>query len=789
MNSKSRQIIYRLAIALCLAVLMLSFSAPAQAASWWQTNSTDTIGSGFWESQEDNGSYASPHGGFSSTSNLCKTCHAVHLAGENSWRMVKSGNTTETRTQGEMSTLGKGNSRATECMYCHDATSGATSKKPYELIPLGKTVRGEHTLGVSQIPDSSINAGAGDWGNLASRSPSEGAVLQCYQCHSVHGSDTIGTTNAVEGNLYNASDAVENWNSKILRLDPGGDGSVLAKGEGGLSVATWQSELDSDGSAVRTGFCADCHNLNPNWEIDSSDTTRPNNRSHPQGPGTDSMMEVYGETMTVAAHPLERMGCRGCHWASVGADGAGISRFPHQSVGWKLLFDEATMTGGTSDLAGDPQRIIPGMDVICLSCHAVFTDIATETGQCLNCHDSKYGAPDIGDEIRKAFGMGIQDLSSTHTASSEVAGDFADGSRHAQCNDCHNAQAIFPWEDTPLTGQWGVQPTYPSNIALPITYATSTQVASQRELCFKCHSGWTTQPLSQIYKDTDFTSYDLDDGSFLPQGNKAFEFSPDGGSFHPVGNTGTNQSIAINRSLAGAGLSSTSILKCTDCHNNDILGTDNIKGLASNYTGDEPMGPHGSDNPYLLKANYNRTLTYPRGNNDRALQNGNSDLCFTCHNQTKLLTDGSNFYGNDSATQNLHFFHLEGVTGVTKVGARCPDCHYNIHSNSLTNNTEYWYTNSGANPPAYLYPPVRQVSALVNFAPHIGPPAAGRETKPSMTYLWSSGDKKVRRRCILVCHMGTSGNQAGMDYWYGGYQNSIDPTYTTSPTFLWNIKL
>ena len=57
---------------------------------------------------------------------------------------------------------------------------------------------------------------------MASRSPSEGAVLQCYQCHSVHGSNTIGSTNAVEGNLYDASDAVENWNSKILRLDPGG---------------------------------------------------------------------------------------------------------------------------------------------------------------------------------------------------------------------------------------------------------------------------------------------------------------------------------------------------------------------------------------------------------------------------------------------------------------------------------------------------------------------------------------------------------------------------------------
>ena len=166
--------------------------------------------------------------------------------------------------------------------------------------------------------------------------------------------------------------------------------------------------------------------------------------------------------------------------------------------------------------------------------------------------------------------------------------------------------------------------------------------------------------------------------------------------------------------------------------------------------------------------------------------NGNSDFCFTCHNQTQLTGTGSNFWSNGSGFgNNLHGLHLAGITVDQRIGARCPDCHYNIHSNSLPNNTEYWGTNSGTVSPVSLFPPARQVSALVNFAPHVKViPDAPRETKPSMTYLWRDSISKVNRRCILQCHVGNSGNPTSMDYWYGGdLGTSIDPTYTANPPY------
>ena len=85
-------------LAVSVFMLVIGSASVAQAAGWWQIDASDTVGSGVWNAQEDNSTYASPHGGFSSTSNLCKTCHAVHLAGESSYRMLKDGTTDETRT-------------------------------------------------------------------------------------------------------------------------------------------------------------------------------------------------------------------------------------------------------------------------------------------------------------------------------------------------------------------------------------------------------------------------------------------------------------------------------------------------------------------------------------------------------------------------------------------------------------------------------------------------------------------------------------------------------------------
>jgi len=63
-----------------------------------------------------------------------------------------------------------------------------------------------------------------------------------------------------------------------------------------------------------------------------------------------------------------------------------------------------------------------------------------------------------------------------------------------------------------------------------------------------------------------------------------------------------------------------SIIFCTDCHNND-----NISG---------PIGPHGSNNEYLLELNYTTQ--------DNTIESPTSyALCYKCHDRNSILANES----------------------------------------------------------------------------------------------------------------------------------------------------
>jgi hypothetical protein len=235
------------------------------------------------------------------------------------------------------------------------------------------------------------------------------------------------------------------------------------------------------------------------------------------------------------------------------------------------------------------------------------------------------------------------------------------------------------------------------------------------------------------------------------QGNKATEFNPANSAYHPVEATGRNLSANLNAQLIAGGLpdGTATVLNCTDCHNNNAVGDSGTKGKASNYTGPSAVGPHGSTNKWVLRANYNRNLSYPRSG-----YNGNDfKLCFSCHNETKLTaaTFGSgsnqgqtNFWGGPFA-ENLHRRHLYSA------GSRCADCHYNVHSNQESVNTQY-----RINGAVYSSPPASVPTRLVNFAPHVL--KYGMRTKPEWWYSTTSKE----RRCYLDCHA-ADGNLLSMN--------------------------
>lgn len=347
----------RLFFTLLLALGLLAVTATSALAGGWNSIvATPTLhnpDAGIWSAT------ASPHGGYTTTTNRCRTCHAVHMADPSglgnpadavSWRLLRN------------------NSRANECNYCHKPNSGLSAKQPYRTRTW--TIRGEHTLDSTTVPDS-------DMGQL-------NGGLSCGWCHSVHGAKTLDTTDAVNAGLA----------GKILKEDPAGNGGNAEVN----TLKTIPSTTDIPGGftvtnawSLRTAFCADCHNRNSNWDTNANDDTqtastglRPNSTSHVQGPAAEGSLEVYGSEQKVAGWigtQNTRPGCRndagmngGCHNADTGGNRVSDttnSAFPHQTKSGKLMFENYLQDSASSPATqtNNGGRVMPALDQVCISCH------------------------------------------------------------------------------------------------------------------------------------------------------------------------------------------------------------------------------------------------------------------------------------------------------------------------------------------------------------------------------------------------------------------------------------
>lgn len=342
-------------VVLTLTLLfLLMLSSVAFAGGWHQIVPYDQHDpdAGKWASQSkdpvtgivDPGRI--PHRNLSTSSNQCKTCHAVHDAESLSFKLLHD------------------TSRATECDFCHAASGALTDpiKKPYTpmIDPItGATIpaKGEHTISIDtkDIPESDV----------VNSIQTDG--LSCGNCHSVHGANTMFDT------------------AKILKKDPAsnsGDamiGMKSVKPYGSTKpVKDGAPDASTDVERLAT-FCADCHNKNANWDtgdLNASDGDEtPNPQAHRIG-YVDGKVDIYGNHESVA-DGYSPMSCKTCHTA------ASPSKFPHQSAGHKLLSNTYTDTSaylngpdgvyGTADdlYTGDPYRPLPNLDAgVCRTCHA-----------------------------------------------------------------------------------------------------------------------------------------------------------------------------------------------------------------------------------------------------------------------------------------------------------------------------------------------------------------------------------------------------------------------------------
>jgi len=263
----------------------------------------------------------------------------------------------------------------------------------------------------------------------------------------------------------------------------------------------------------------------------------------------------------------------------------------------------------------------PGPDEVLL--------FSEEETVCEYCHDGTPATDNIKGQIDKTYAHPTDDYSGRHSVSESTATDLdptdyaATANRHAECVDCHNPHAADSTVHTtgtnavssssPLymvsgigvtnTGAW----TAPSYTEIP----ASTGISYEYQLCFKCHSSWTTQPTEQT--------------------NIALQFNTLNESAHPV-EVGLNSLTNSNspKALTAAQMLSpwnvaanmgVQTMYCSDCHGDDAASP--------------PAGPHGSGSPTILKGRWPTNSSGYLWDLDDAEDNTNNFntecLCKKCH--------------------------------------------------------------------------------------------------------------------------------------------------------------
>lgn len=393
---------------------------------------------------------------------------------------------------------------------------------------------------------------------------------------------------------------------------------------------------------------------------------------------------------------------------------------------------------------------------------------------------------------------------------------------HIECVDCHNPHQVT--RTNRVKGMKGIDidgnvvgAKIPGNSREPFVH----------EVCLRCHgNSYTNLFFGNRYPDdTEKRSNPRIEAPTDPNlslkgySNKRKEFDPStfdiapdhtqqlaNPAYHPVGAPGRNGTPQLCRQLSVAfdlkdsianpagtigdcdndpeGTLKNITITCTDCHNNDAIGsvvrgpitgqpdgtsyrraTDippNTNYFTETLANDpsKPQGPHGSNYIRILRDQYNTDIENPGRvfTEDGRVRShwNNFRLCFRCHDGRafdptfqSLTSDQeiywTNFIGARSTSLtfwrgNLHKFHLRYT------GAYCHECHYNVHSNVEATNTIYGNGLGGQLPDDSEDGMNDGVigTHLINFAPGV---VSGKFFEKPRWF--RDGDKF---RCDLNCH-------------------------------------
>lgn len=280
------------------------------------------------------------------------------------------------------------------------------------------------------------------------------------------------------------------------------------------------------------------------------------------------------------------------HWsdsshATSGATGSSGGGGPWPDSGYSTVGETGCQNCHQPHGAAEPSRLLAS---------------SQDAQVCLRCHDGSVASKNVEPELLKVSAHPVNSSNGLH----EPQEDFTTMLRHATCVDCHNPHQVEPSPAAPP----GVPGRLKGVRGVDLDGVPVSEARYEYEVCFKCHS--------QVRE----------------------AFNPSNPSYHPVAAVGKNPSVV---SLL-PGYTPSSIIGCTDCHNNDEWTSG----------GSAPKGPHGSRYPALLERQY--------------IMGGSASpyafqlyaMCYKCH--TEIVRSP----GTGAFPHGLH---------VQEIGATCNTCH------------------------------------------------------------------------------------------------------------------
>ncbi len=329
------------------------------------------------------------------------------------------------------------------------------------------------------------------------------------------------------------------------------------------------------------------------------------------------------------------------------------------------------MLDATTD--GDPHTDETLTADSCGACHRMHTgqgnsvrENRPEEANCFACHSSAGPGTNVQDAFSniinsatRYYSHPVNSTNNTHYLGESSNSSFGSSNRHIECEDCHephdavrgNAEA--PALHPEMTGMSGVDPVW-NGSGGPSSYNWLISSTREYQVCFKCHSSFTTLPTyaPDGWNGTAYVANGLrkltssNTQQVMDSRDMAKEFNPFQTSFHPIAAQGRNTDIPADSFVNG--WSQSSLVYCSDCHTN---ADQNAGGV----------GPHGSPRLHLLGGGSNYSTVMQNG----ARRVPSTQICFNCHNYSTYVTGQ-----NQSTNFPLHEKHMDNDWGTT-----CYTCH------------------------------------------------------------------------------------------------------------------